>query len=339
MSNRDSDRSTVTFIDRPPRSGFIETDLACLETFADVTRVVYPGRTSLTYVFSCLRSLLRTRCLYVFFASEHALAPVAIARLLRRRIVLVHGGYDFADVPERGYGLIARGLGWLPRAIGRLCTVSLAISDQSRWEFLAAVPSAAPRTHLAHLGLDPDRWRDPGVDRDPDRVVTIGYFDTETWTRKGADRFLEASIQDPDRRYVLAGRCSPEVAAHVAKTAPANLEVRDHLTHDEMRELFWSAGVYSQLSWHETFGVAMAEAMLCGCVPVIGDSAALAEVAGRWAVTASRYPADIDAAAAASKAAREVDRTEMRGDVSRRFSVEQRTQALRAAVDGEWGSA
>jgi len=38
--------------------------------------------------------------------------------------------------------------------------------------------------------------------------------------------------------------------------------------------------VYAQLSYHESFGVAIAEAMLCNCVPVVTKQYAIPEIVG-----------------------------------------------------------
>ena len=333
-------RIKVAFVDREPRSGFLSTDLACLERDFDVERIVYPGRNSISWIVTSLRAASRCHVLYVFFASEHALAPVLAFRLLRRRVVLVQGGYDYADVPERAYGLAARGHGWLPRLIGRLCSVSLAISTQSRDEFVALVPCAADRTRVSYLAVDAETWNDPGVERRADRIVTFGYIDDEAYSRKGIDRFVAAAVADPTHEYVLAGRLTPSVAARVdaARSDVPHLVVTGHLDHDALARLLWSAGVYAQLSWHETFGVAMAEAMLCGCVPVIGNSPALAEVGGSWAVhagDASSVADDVAAIAAATESGRHIDRADLRADTAGRFAVEQRAAALRDAIEGE----
>jgi glycosyltransferase involved in cell wall biosynthesis len=283
-------------------------------------------------VYSCVRETLRSDVVYAFFASEHALIPAIAARILRRRFVLVPAGYDYANVPERKYGLAARGKGWLPRLIGRLATVALPISRQTMWEFLALVPSAAPRTYLAYLAVDPNEFRDPSVARDASTVVTVAHVDEESWSRKGIDRFVDAARNDPSRRYVLVGSIADALRPRLEALAPPNLDCVGRLSHDDLRRALWGAGAYVQLSWHETFGVAMAEAMLCGCVPVITDSPALQEVAGRWAVRVAPVEDDVDAIARATEFARTVDRAAMRRDVADRFSVADRVKHLGAAL-------
>jgi hypothetical protein len=307
-------------------------DRACLEAGAEVEHLVYPGSITPGFAWSCVRAAARNDVVYAFFASEHALVPALVFKATGRRFLLVPAGYDYANVPERGYGLAARGRGWLPKLLGRLCDESLPISRQTMWEFLALVPSAAPRTMLGYLGVEAAAWSDPGIERDHDVVVTLGYIDDEAWSRKGIDRFVAAAAADPGRRYVLAGRITPEVAARIDEIAPANLERPGRLDHEELRNLFWGAGVYAQLSWHETFGVAMAEAMLCGCIPVLRDSMALHEVAGPWAVTVGVGEPDAAAVARAAACSRTFDRVAMRDDIADRFSLARRETVLAQAV-------
>jgi glycosyltransferase involved in cell wall biosynthesis len=321
----------VVFVDRDPPSGFMAVDRRCLEAIGPVEHLVYPGSLRAGFVWSSVRAASRNDVVYAFFASEHALFPALAAKLLRRRFVLVPAGYDYANVPERGYGLAARGRGWLPRLLGRLCDVALPISQQTEDEFLALVPSAEDRSEVAYLGLDPTQWTSPGVERQHDTVVTVGYVDEEAWSRKGIDRFVEAARRDPDRRYVLAGRLASAIEHRLATLAPPNLELPGRLEHDDLRALLWSAGVYAQLSWHETFGVSMAEAMLCGCVPVLRDSRALHEVAGPWAVDVDGDD-DVAAIARAAERSLTIDRDAMREDLSDRFSLARREEHLRRAV-------
>lgn len=328
-----SRRPTIAFVDRDPPSGFMKTDLALLEERFTVERIVYPGSQSASWLLQCLRAARRCDLVYAFFASEHALIPAIAGKGLGRRFLLIPAGYDYANLPEHGYGLAARGQGWLPRLLGRLADHAMPISEQSLWEFVAQVPSAAPRTSLGYLAVDPTSWTDPGVPRDPDLVVTLGYIDDEAYERKGIDRFVAASVEDHDRRYVLAGRVTPTVAARVSRMAGSNLECVGHLGHNALRELFWSAGVYAQFSWHETFGVAMAESMLCGCIPVIHSSPALQEVAGSWAVVTGEHERDASAIARAAVLGRSIDRDSMAADIAERFSLDRRRISLIDAVE------
>ncbi|MEO7555918.1 MAG: glycosyltransferase, partial [Acidimicrobiales bacterium] len=94
----------------------------------------------------------------------------------------------------------------------------------------------------------------------------------------------------------------------------------------------WSSQVYAQLSWHEAFGVSVAEAMLCGCTPVVTDVPALQEVAGRWALTTTSPDDDLAAIDRAAKT--DLDRDVMRADIAQRFTPGARAGIIAAAISG-----
>jgi glycosyltransferase involved in cell wall biosynthesis len=324
-----SRRPRVAFVHRDPPSGFLEGDYRLLERHFPVERIHYPERITPGFVRRCFTTARTCDVLYAIFGSEHALVPALAFKAFRKGFVLVPGGYDYANRPERRYGLAANGRGWLPKLLGRLCDVALAVSDQTKQEFCALVPSAAAKARRAYWSLDPDQWAPVGLERDPGTVVTVAYVTEETWWLKGVDRFVALARADRARRYVLAGRISQQVKPLLRSLMPANLTVLADFDHETLRRTLWSAGVYAQLSWHESFGLAMAEAMLCGCRPVITPVPALREVAGDWAVVVE----DGDDLAAVERAVSEpVDRTAMREDVVRRFSMAAREQAVVEAV-------
>lgn len=87
--------------------------------------------------------------------------------------------------------------------------------------------------------------------------------------------------------------------------------------------------VYAQLSAYESFGMALAEAMQCGCVPVVTRRGALPEVVGDagWYVpygdpdaTAQAIREALNAPDAASRAARH--------RITDRFPLDRRRHAL-----------
>lgn len=304
-------------------------DLAALRQAYDVEVVDYQSP-SLRYLVKLLRAASSCDACYAFFASEHALPAAIVFRAFRKPFVLAAAGYDYACVPERRYGLAARGRGWLPRSVGRLASVILTVSRAAHAELLAQLPSAAPRTRLAYLGADPDEWNHRGVRRIAGRVVTVGYGSRESWSRKGLDRFVELAAAEPRFEFHLVGRLSEEVQRSLGDLPP-NLRLSGFLPHAELRDLLWSADVYTQLSWHESFGMSLLEAMLCGCKPMISDVLALREVAGRWGVTS--LGADQDVVALQRAVEEAVDRVAIRCDAAARFPVSGRAAAVVEAVE------
>jgi glycosyltransferase involved in cell wall biosynthesis len=320
----------VAYVKRPPGHGFFAADHDVLALDHEVVELWYPDRPSLGFLRSCWRAARTTDAMYTIFASEHALVAASIFRLWRRRVVIAVGGYDTAADTAHRYGLAAQRRGWVPALVTRMAHRLVAHSEFALAELLARRPEAAAKASVAHLAVDLARWPDPGVDRDADQLVTVATVSRESFYRKGIDRFLAAAAVDPAHRYVLAGRVLPSAAALVADATP-NVVLAGSLDLPALNRLLWGSGTYVQLSWHETFGLAMAEAMACGCVPVIADQPALVEVAGRWAVVpASSDESDVDLLRRGVAA--ELDRGEMRAETGARFAPARRRRALDAAL-------
>lgn len=322
-------RPAVTFVNRPPRSGFLDADLAAVREGFELREVEYPGFPTPRFAWQVVRAALSTSAVYGFFASEHMLLPALVFRLARKPVIVTVGGYDIAADRRHGYGLArSRWRRWMPAAVLRLAHVVLPFSRAGQHELAASFPSATAKAQMVHLGIDADDWDNPT--RPPRQgVVTVGYVNEGSWERKGIDRFVALARADAGRRYVLAGRVDPAVEARLAPLPP-NLEVTGYLGHDELRELLWGCAVYAQLSWHEAFGVSVLEAVACGCVPIVTEVPALVEVAGDWAVTVpvEDRTGDLAAVQEAEARARAVDVDGMRAEVAERFGSTSRAAAL-----------
>jgi glycosyltransferase involved in cell wall biosynthesis len=85
----------------------------------------------------------------------------------------------------------------------------------------------------------------------------------------------------PEARFVQAGAWLEEDAAAVLRArAGENVDLRGWVEQSDLEELYRRASVYVQASWHEGFGMAIAEAMLAGCVPVVRTAGSMPEVVG-----------------------------------------------------------
>src|SRR5438093_13281517 len=62
--------------------------------------------------------------------------------------------------------------------------------------------------------------------------------------------------------------------------ASPNVTFTGFLSDERLLDLLRKTSVYVQASTHEGFGCSLAEAMLCGCAPVVSDRGAIPEVVG-----------------------------------------------------------
>jgi len=97
---------------------------------------------------------------------------------------------------------------------------------------------------------------------------------------KRLDTFLKASVYLPDVKFILVGEISGALRDSLKKMGGSNVKFTGYLNPEALLPYYQKAKVYCQLSTHESFGVALAEAMSCGCVPVVTRRYSLPEIVG-----------------------------------------------------------
>jgi glycosyltransferase involved in cell wall biosynthesis len=159
----------------------------------------------------------------------------------------------------------------------RSASVVLAVSRANLSEVRRWTPGS--RAKLLYHGFDGEAF--PYCTEKRSQVVTIGTVSKEYLQRKGLDTFARTSRLMPDVDFIVAGKILDEqVARRLREMGSPRLQIAGHLSQSEMVRLLRETAVYAQLSVHEAFGCSVAEAMLCGCTPVVSDQSALPEVVG-----------------------------------------------------------
>jgi glycosyltransferase involved in cell wall biosynthesis len=312
-------------------SSFVEGDLRMLEASYPLREVATGGGPTgsfgqrLSLVLSILSGVLRTDIVFSWFAHNHSYLAVRAARLLRKKSLVVVGGYEVAREPELGYGaLLDPVMAEKVRYIIENADCILAVSEFSRREILAV---AQPRRLETVYNSVDTSFFSPGGQKE-DIVLTVCLVSTANIRVKGLDTFIDAARQLPRARFVLIGRALDGALEILKRDAPDNVEFVGAVGQSELIGWYRRAKVYCQLSYRESFGVALAEAMSCECVPVVTDRGALTEVAGDtgFVVPYADMQATVDAISRALLAG---TGPEARKRVYELFSREQREQELR----------
>ena len=314
------------------KASFVAIDRAILAEEWEVEDLYQPGR--VPNLPKLVPAVLRADLVFGWFASWHTFIPITLAWLLRKPSVLIVGGFDTANMPDIGYGYQQGGFRrwasrWVMRRAGRLLTHS----HYSHGEIAANTPIPPERVTVAHLGvpdpfgpLDADRQREPFA-------LTVGHLVRTTLMHKGHQPFVEAARHLPDVRFVFVGKWHDDAIDHLRGLAAENVEFTGWLSDEELQEMYRRASVYVQASRHEGFGLAVAEAMLAGCVPVVTDVTAMPEVVdGAGVLIASQDP---EAVAQGVRQALELGsdaRRAARERILSEFPVEGRREVIQRAV-------
>lgn len=273
------------------KASFVAIDREILAERYEVEDLFQPGR--VPNLAKVVRGVLRADAVFGWFASWHTFFPITLAWLLRKPSVLIVGGFDTANMPDIGFGYQQGGLRrfasrWIMRRARRLITHS----DYTLGEIERNTPIPPERVTVLHLGV-PDPFGEPPGPKERE-ALTVGAIDHTTLVQKGQIPFVEAARQLPDVRFTFVGKWLDESVEELRRRAGDNVEFTGWLSDDDLHATYRRAAAYVQASRHEGFGLAVAEAMLAGCVPVVMNVTAMPEVVGDAGVLIeSQSPEDV----------------------------------------------
>jgi glycosyltransferase involved in cell wall biosynthesis len=260
------------------KASFVAIDRELLAESYELRDWYQPGR--VPNVFGLVPAVLRADLVFGWFASWHTFVPITLAWLLRKPSVLIVGGFDTANMPDIGFGYQQGGFRrwasrWIMRRAGRLITNS----NYSLSEITRNTPIPAERVTVIHHGV-PDPFGSLPEGEKERMAITVGPIVRGTLVQKGQRPFVEAASLVPDVRFVFVGKAEDEAIDGLRGLAGENVEFTGWVEDEELHSLYRRAGVYVQASRHEGFGLAVAEGMLAGCVPVVMNVTAMPEVVG-----------------------------------------------------------
>ena len=272
------------------KASFVAIDREILAERYEIEDWYQPGR--VPNLIGLIGAMRRADLVFGWFASWHSFFPVTLAWLLRKPSVQIVGGFDTANMPDIGFGYQQGGLRrwasrWIMKRADRLVTNSFS----SQREIAANTPIAPEDVTVIHHGVpDPFGPLDESRPREP-LALTVGPIDAGTLIQKGHLPFVQAARHLPDVRFVFVGKPLDDAIDRLRAEATDNVEFTGWLSDEDLTDLYARASVYVQPSRHEGFGLAVAEAMLAGCVPVVVDVTAMPEVVdGAGVLIASQDP-------------------------------------------------
>ncbi len=262
---------------------------------------------------------------FCWFASYEAFATVALSQLFNRRTALVVGGADVTTILELEYGLAlhSKSRFYQKFALNRATRVLPYSKDAERGALgLLNDPS---KVTLMYLGVDSKKFHPLGSKKDI--VMTVGDVTLSNLKRKGLETFVKSAAYLPDVEFVLIGRFLDSSIDYLRSIATKNVRFTGFLAESELIKQYQQAKVYVQVSAHEAFGVAVAEAMACECVPLVTDNGSLPEVVGE---TGMYVPYDDPAATAEgiSQALKSEKGGVARQRINQMFTIDRRREAL-----------
>lgn len=270
-----ANREKVVFFSAIP-APFVELDRNILAAFSDVIDVRTTG------IFGAIRlawSLLSADAALSWFVSTYSALVVFAARLLGKKSLVIVGGADVAVHEHLGYGLLAAR--WKRSLVRYALRRATAVVPMSRHlETLARKVGEYRGQNLHYIppGLDDQFWKPENMK--DSMVITVAACSTpERVQVKGIDVLIDAAALIPDVAIQIVG-VDESVLKSMNIPVPANVQVRPWLPEEQLLDLYRRSRVSCQPSRIEAFSFALAQGMLCECIPVASRVGGHPEVTG-----------------------------------------------------------
>jgi len=278
-------------------SSFVKNDYYILKKYSNVKMFCYKQGKSLLRHFLSQFNLFKwliihiwfTDKIYCWFADYHSFFPALISKFFNKKLYVVLGGYDVTHIPEIGYGSLKNPLRkWCTLFTIRYATVNLAVSDYISKKALKLVHEANVVT--VYNGVDTQYFQESvNVKNKNNLILTVGAGDSEQRIKlKGIDFFNQIARALPQYKFLVIG-----VGQNIIKcfgSLPRNLEILGFLPYSDLIQYYEKAKIYCQFSLVESFGMSLAEAMLCKCVPIVFNAGAMPEIVNNAGLIVERNP-------------------------------------------------
>jgi glycosyltransferase involved in cell wall biosynthesis len=246
-------------------SSFIKNDFDLLSKHYEVSKI---NIKSIKDIFSLAAAISKCDLAFIWFAGKHAFPAVLLSKAMRKKSIVVVGGYDVAYLPEINYGQFT--LGWRNRMYAKF---TLKYADK-----VLVVDPSLKKDAIRNAGVDGRNFEylPTGYDsskfrpKNEKEALVLTVANGESWDRvriKGVDIFVESAKYLQSARFMVIG-IQGEALLKLKEIAPSNVEFMEQISQEQIIEYYQKAKVYCQLSMREGLPNALCEAMLCECIPV-----------------------------------------------------------------------
>ena len=263
-------------------STFIEQDAKLLEKHFDVMPVRFDGIKS---IFKIVKAVKDSDMCFSWFADVWSFIAVATAKVFRKKSVVVVGGYDVECLKEIDYGMCTKPFWrrWMRTFALKHATRVLCVSEYTSIKVHYFICTEVEKNIVVYNAVDTNYFKPKG--KKENIVLTVASGDNnDIIALKGLDKFVEIAKYIQDTKFVVVG-LDEKTRYELSKIAISdNIKLIGKLPQKELLKWYQMSKVYCQLSKVESFGMSLAEAMSCGCVPLVARVGASEEIVGDWSL-------------------------------------------------------
>jgi glycosyltransferase involved in cell wall biosynthesis len=274
---------------------FIQTEIKLLSDEFNLISINQNWERKILLPFNLIRQVIflvinirKVDTILISFGGYWSFFPALFSNLLGKKVAIVMHGTDCVSFPEIEYGnlrnpilsyVTKKSLHWasiiLPVSESLVYTENNYYSSKTlKFGYNYHLSNIKTPYKVIHNGLNILDWvRDNEIIRNKTSFVTV--LGEGKIKIKGVDLIIEVASRFPNSIFYLAG-----IENVKGYDMPKNIICKGRLTPEELKVLFNQSQFYLQLSNTEGFGVALCEAMLCECIPLVSDVNFLPNIIG-----------------------------------------------------------
>ncbi len=297
----DSMKPKILFMSAPPP--FIRQDREVLKLRYEVKAfdlIAYDSRlTALIFyartVWWLLKNIWTCDALFIRFADVYAFFFAIFAKIFRKKLFIVVGGFEATWIPEWGYGTYHNKRSrfftrYSLQTATKILPVSKSLVASPKNGFglkhrIEGIKLLYPEVDAAKIHVIPNGYRteffcpDPTTKKIPGVLTVASIRNKKDFILKGIDVFIDIARQKPALPFTIVGAKDSDLRQW-AGPLPENLRLVNKLNHEALLKEYQAAKVFMCLSLTGGMPNVLSEAMLCECVPVGYDVSAIPEIIG-----------------------------------------------------------
>lgn len=286
---------TILFI-YPKKASFINLDITILSEKYQVVQNTYQWEKKvlvpffmLKQFFFLLKNIRRIDCIICSFGGYWSFFPSVLGKIYKCPVLIILHGTDCAAFKEINYGNIRKKIlrlvlkksyhkatALLPVSDSLVYTENSYYSDNIiKQGYKYFFPSIKTKHYVLHNAINLNKWKILAKnERNSKRLITV--LSEGQFTRKGGELILQIAKKMPELEFIFVGINRPKSIKEDIK----NIKFIPFTPAEKLLELYNSSKYYLQLSIFEGFGVALCEAMACGCIPIVANTNILPFIIG-----------------------------------------------------------
>ena len=279
------------------KSSFVDKDMEILSAEFKISSFYFDVYPKSKVFFSFIKQLiflfshLNNDVYVIQFGGFHSLLPVLLAKLLRKKSVIILGGTDCVSFPSINYGNFNRKLlGSFTKLSLKKASLLLPVDaslikykydyQNNDFEFQGYknfIPTIRTPVKVVYNGYDAEKWNPQKNSKEAKSFVTIGANLNSRFgvKLKGIDLLFEVAKLQPECRFYIVGGKGLNI-----NSVPENIQLLDKIPNHELANFLANKCFYVQLSMSEGFPNALCEGMLCGCIPIVSAVGAMPMIVG-----------------------------------------------------------